>query len=200
MRGINELWKEFDEKGLTLGPEGITDLQRHIEHDEDPFDAVSTTQIMISVTVDPEWFKQELVHIMAKHLENEHSGVRDFVLGAVIGIFKDARYGEQALTLARFDHDEYVRLAALSGLGGIINKVDPKLAGKMAMHLYSVLTNPDENQFGYADRGASKDSILDSMGIHRPDWGTVNFKDVWKEFLKKYNLPEKEVVRVGRGW
>jgi hypothetical protein len=200
MKTLSELWKEFDEKRLTLSPEGITDLQWHIEHDEDPSDAIDAARDMFIETVDPEWLEKKVISLMAKHLDNEDSMVRDCAVGAVIGICAAAEYGKKALVLARFDPDFYVRTTALSGLGRIINKVDPKLARKMAMHLYSVLTSPDENQFGYADRGASKRSVLSSMEVYYPDWKTANFQEVWLKFLKKYNLPEKEVVKVEKGW
>ena len=199
MKTLSELWKEFDEKGLTLTPEGLSDLQWHIENDDDPLDAIGAARDMIIETVDRQLLQQELVPVIAKLLDHKDSLVRAKSLGSVVGIFETPEYGKQALVLARFDPDTYVRVIGLSSLGVIINKVDPKLARKIAMHLYTVLTSPDEKEFDFEDRLASKHSVLDSMGIHYPEWGTVNLEDVWKSFLKKYNLKEKEFVRIERG-
>jgi hypothetical protein len=36
----------------------------------------------------------------------------------------------------------------------------------MAMHIYSVLTSPDEKEFDYADRWGAKESMLISMCVY----------------------------------
>jgi hypothetical protein len=200
MKTLSDLWKEFDEKGLTLSPEGLLELKWHVEHDENPTNAVDAARDMIIETIDRKWFEHELIPVMARHLDHPNPMVRDETVGAVIGISKADEYGKKALVMARFDPEGYVRTTALNGLGGIINKVDPKLARKMAMHLYSVLTSPDEKEFDYIDRDAAESSVFISMEVYYPDWKTANFQEVWKDFLKKYNLKEKEVVKVGRGW
>ena len=200
MKTLSELWKEFDAKGLTLTPEGLSDLQWHIENDEDPTNAVDAARDMIIETIDRKWFEHELIPVMARHLDHPNPMVRDETVGAVISISKADEYGKKALFIARFDPEGYVRTTALNGLGGIMSKVAPKLARKMAMHLYSVLTSLDETQFSYIDRDAAEDSVLICMGIYYPQWPSVNFQEVWKQFLEKYDLPEKEVVKVERGW
>ncbi len=198
MKTLSELWKEFDEKGLTLSTEGIADLQWHIEHDEDPLDAIGAARDMIIETVDRQLLQQELVPVIAKLLDHKDSLVRAKSLSTVISICEAIEYTKKALVLARFDPDDYVRTTGLSSLGWIMYKVDSKLARKMAMHLYSVLTSPDEKEFDYVHRGAAEASVMISMGFYYPDWGTVSFRDVWKRFLKKYNLKEKELLKVTR--
>jgi hypothetical protein len=200
MKTLTELWKEFDEKGLTLTPEGLSDLKWHVEHDENPTNAVDAARDMIIETIDRKWFEHELVPVMARHLDHPNPMVRDETVGAVIGICEATKYGKKALAMARFDPERYVRTTALGGLGWIMNNVESKLARKMAMHIYSVLTSPDTKEFSYADRWGAKESMLISMEVYYPEWGTVNFKEVWGKFLKKYNLKEKEVVHVERGW
>ncbi len=200
MKTLGELWKEFDENGLTLTQEGLLDLKWHVEHDKNLLDALRATRDMIGETTETEKFKDELVPLMAKYLDHPDPMVRNSAAGAVIGTCRSPEYGKKALVLARFDSDSYVRLTALGGLGWIMNKVDSRLARKMAMHLYTVITSPDKKQFSYIDRDAAADSVLICMGIYYPQWPSVNFKEVWLQFLKKYNLKEKEIVQVEKGW
>jgi hypothetical protein len=198
MKTLSELWKEFDEKGLTLTPEGLLELKWHVEHDDNLLDALRAARDMIGETTETEKFKYELVPLMAKHLNHKDPMVRDSAVGAVITTCESAEYGKKALVMARFDPEGYVRTTALGGIGWIMNNVESKLARKIAMHLYSVLTSPDEKEFDYVYRGAAEASVMISMGIHYPEWGTVSFRDVWKRFLKKYNLKEKELLKVTR--
>ncbi len=161
-----------------------------------PYKAIAAARDMVIETVERDHFVQVVAPTIAQCFDHKNEDIREIAVGTVIGICKDARYGEQALVLERFDPDRYVRTTALGSLGWVMNKVDPKLARKMAMHLYYVFTSPDEKQFSAVDKDASKSSILISMEVYYPEWGTVNFQEVWGKFLKKYDLPEKEFVKV----
>ena len=199
MKNLSELWKEFDKKKGKLSPESIEDLKWHIENDMSPYEAIAAARDMVIETVERDHFVQVVAPTIAQCFDHKNEDIREIAVGTVIGICKDARYGEKALVLARFDPDDLVRIIATSSLGWVMNKVDQNLAHKMAVHLYTIMTSQYEEKDDNAYKRVAKKSILISMEVYYPEWGTVSFQDVWKQFLKKYDLPEKEVVKVEKG-
>ena len=199
MKTLSELWKEFDKKKAKLTQEGIEDLIWHIENDWSPYEAIAAARDMMIETVDRDRLEQALLPIIAQHFNHKHGNIRQIAVGTVVGICEAERYGEQALFLARSDPDDLVRVIATSSLGWVMNKVDPKLAREMAVYLYAIMKSQNKEKYGNSDKDAARDSVRISMEVYYPEWGTVDFQEVWGKFLKKYNLKEKEVVKVEKG-
>ena len=188
MKRLDELWKEFDKKKGKLSSESIEDLRLQVDHKGSLYESIAAARDMIIETEDREHLEQELVPTIAKHFDHEDRDIRAIAVGTVIGICKAARYGEQALFFASSDPDNLVRVIATSCLGWIMNIVDPKLAREMAVYLYKIMTNQDDKNYKSSDRGAAKESILISMEVYYPDWGRVNFDEVWEVFVERYAL------------
>jgi hypothetical protein len=200
MKTLDEIWQDFDKKGGILTLESIEDLKWHIENDRSLYEPIAAARDMMIETGEREHLEQEIVPTIAKHLDHEDEYIRAIAVGTVIGICKDASYGEKALVLARFDPDECVRAIATSSLGWVMNKVDQNLAHKMAVHLYTIMTSQNKEKYGNSDKDAARDSVRIAMEVYYPEWETVDFQEVWGKFLKKYNLQEKEFAKMGRGW
>jgi len=206
MKSLDEIWQEFlDTK--TLSRQTLLELTAYIEDKMYSWSAINlATDIIIESimeNINPEQLESVLVPAIARQLDSESATTREFAIGSLIGRLSVAEYGEKALFLAQFDPDETVQSIATSGLGWIMNKVDPELAHKMAMHLYTVVTGSNKEKYDTSYKGAAKKSVLISMGVFYyewPKWDAAKFDETWKEFLKKYNLKEKEVVHVEKGW
>ena len=156
----------------------------------------------IMKNINPEQLEKVLVPALARQLDSESATTREFSVGSLIVRLKPLEYAEKALFLARFDPDDTVQSIATSGLGWFMTKVDPELAHKMAAHLYKVITSPDKEKYDTSYKGSAKTSVLICMGVSYyewPKWDSRKFDETWLKFLKKYNLKEKEFVRIERG-
>lgn len=147
---LDEIWENHLKKGLTQ--KEIKDLRWHLDHDQDPHNAISLTA---------EMGLKELGSVLAKYLHHEQWFIRQLTLSCLLDKLELPEYAESGLEMVQYDAEENVRTFALFTLGGILNKVSFSLAKKIAQYLWDAF-NQDACK---VKRGSAYFSILKALDI-----------------------------------
>ncbi len=197
MKTVDQVWRLYLEKGEKIDESSLRELSWHIENDEHIGYAISMAADMIVESQSP-LMKRVLIPAMADQLHSEDSSTREFAVGAIRRLFLP-QCGQDLYNIAYADNDKFVRILATQALGDIMDKVDKKLAHKMAIYLHDVLTNKDFEKYNKNNRDSASDSVLSAMGYNchafPRAWNDPDFDPIWKKFLKKYKLDDKPVFR-----
>ena len=168
-----------------LSSQSMADLIWYLEND--PYDAIRlATDAIIYTKFKDNNFKR-LIPLIAKHLENEDDLVRETAVSCIISRLNLSEYAGKAFYLAKNDPENNVRGLATSGLGSIINHVDPLLQKQIAQYLYDIIQN-SKNSF--LNREANI-SILKAMEVPIPVWHKMSRNDLislLEQFKDKYYL------------
>ena len=197
MKSIDQVWDIYLEKGGKIDESSLRELSWHIEHDEDPWGAISMAADMIMESDSP-LMKRVLIPAIAQQLHSEDSGTREIAIMSFRRM-KVPKYGQDIYDMAISDPSEFARVIATRALGDIINEMEKSLKQQMAQIMYDVLVNEDFERYDKSYRDSASDSVLSAMGYNYlafgRAWNDPDFDPIWKDFVKKYKLEYKPVFR-----
>lgn len=184
MKNVVDIRDEFFDNGNKISAQSMKDLIWHIENDSLPDRAIS---LVTDGYLTNRSF-EELLPLIAKHLEHEDDFVRELTVGCIVGRIGMAEYSEKALNMAQKDTYGGPRGLATSSLGAVINKVNPVLMKRIATYLYDVIIS---HEYDDLDKRSAFDSILKAMNIPVSQRIATTYDenhDLVKQFKVKYNI------------
>lgn len=184
MKNVVDIRDEFFDNGNKISAQSMQDLIWHIENDPLPDRAIS---LVTDGYLTNRSF-EELLYLIAKHLDHEDDFVRELTVGCVVGRIGLAAYAEKALNMAQEDPNSGPRGLATLSLGAVINKVDPTLKKQIAIYLYDVIINPEYDDL---DKRSAFDSILKAMNIPTSQRIATSYDEnhaIVKLFKVKYDV------------
>jgi len=108
MKTLDEIWNEYEEP-CVISKENEKALIWHLEHDEDPADAITLTTDMGLKQLGP---------YLAKFLDHEDDWIRELTVG---GRLRLPEYAEKGLQMAQRDPFDNVRNLAAMSIGAVLD-------------------------------------------------------------------------------
>ncbi|GAO97906.1 hypothetical protein Cva_00547 [Caedimonas varicaedens] len=129
VKKIRDEWCDSDDENISK--ESLEMLKHHLEGTD-----VDNLCEAISLVTDARIM--QFVPLMAKHLTNEWSIVREFTIGKLLGLLKLPEYAEIGLKMAQEDESSGVRCLAATHLGDVLDKTPENLRHIIASYMYDV--------------------------------------------------------------
>jgi hypothetical protein len=187
LKRVAKIRDEYFDNNETLSQQSLDELKQHLEGKDE-------NELCRAISLVTDARLMQFVPLMAKHLNNEDSYVRESLIGKLLGRLKLPEYAEVGLKMAQEDESAGVRSLALFSIGEILKEVEIKLRKKIAEYLLKVFYDEKERN---TLRHSAYTSIITDMDVHildRPSAARdlkipeeVNWELVEK-FKEKYGL------------
>lgn len=187
LKSVKKIRDEYWDNNQKLSKESLEMLKKYLEGN-DPDELA----LAIDLATDLELYS--FAPLIAKHLTDESSFVREIAIGQLLGILKLPEYAEIGLKMAQEDESSGVRCLATKGLGHVLDKTDNEVKKVILSYMYDVMTkdiyDADTKQDVYRAMTIALNIPWEKRPslVENPDLRKIVKPEIVQKFKEKYGL------------